>query len=62
LKWTQSDITALEIAPSGQDSLLVREAYFHELRSRHFGDWGPIATWVVLVIMFITVGFIGLSH
>jgi hypothetical protein len=45
--------------PSGVDSLLIREAYFRELRSRHFGDWAPITVSLFLVMTFVIVGLIG---
>jgi hypothetical protein len=41
---------------------MIREAYFRELRSRHFSDWGPIAISVFLVMTFVIVGLIGLSQ
>jgi hypothetical protein len=51
--------------PSGLDSLQVREAYFRERRSCHFGDWALSAGWVTLgaiVSWLFIAGFSGLLH
>ena len=51
--------------PSGNDSLSVRRAYFRDRRSRHFGDRGMIAIWVILgtvVSWLFIAGFTGLGH
>jgi hypothetical protein len=56
---------SLTPSPCGQDSLQVRQAYFRQRRSRHFGEWrlttfavslGAIVSWLFIA------GFTGLGH
>jgi hypothetical protein len=53
------------MAPSGQDSLQVRQAYFQERRSTHIGDLRLTPFWVILgaiVSWMFIAGFTGFVH
>jgi hypothetical protein len=53
------------IHPSGEDSLVVREAYLHDRRTRGLTDRGITALWVLLgavVGWLFIAGFTGLGH
>ena len=52
-------------APSGQDSLEVRQAYLQERRSTHIGDLRLPPVWVILgaiVSWMFFAGLTGLIH
>lgn len=52
-------------APSGQDSLAVRERFLKQRRTRRLGDRGLVAVWVTLSALgcwLFVAGFAGLSH
>jgi len=52
-------------APSGKDSLQVRQAYLQERRSTHLGDLRFTPVWVILgaiVSWMFVAGLTGLLH
>jgi hypothetical protein len=49
------------MAPSGQDSLQVRQAYLQERRSTHLGDLRFTPVWVILVAIVSWMFFAGLT-